>query len=130
MAQLIMLRLGNYSFGMQTAAYQELERTREWRWPAQDRIGRAPARQYIGPGDDTMHLSGVIYTTFAGGLGQIGNMAAEAGRGEPLELVDSLGVVWGRWCIERITETHRSFLPGGIPKKIEFTLNLGFYAEE
>lgn len=127
---LIMLRLGNYSFGMQTAAYQELERTREWRWPVQERIGRMPARQFIGPGDDTIRLSGVIHPTFAGGIGQIGNMAEEAGQGIPLELVDSFGYVWGRWCIERITETHRTFLPGGIPKAISFILQLGFYAEE
>lgn len=125
-----MMQLGDFRFGVATAAYQELTRTRTFRWGAQERLGRIPARQWLGAGDDSITLSGVIYPHFRGGLGQIQQMADQAGRGRPLELVDSLGNIWGRWCIEQIEEAVREFLPGGIPRKIEFNLKLAAYGEE
>ncbi|MDX2109207.1 MAG: phage tail protein [Verrucomicrobiota bacterium] len=133
----IQMQLGEYKFSVSTAAYQVLERIREYRWPKQERLGGMPARQFVGRGDDTISLHGVIFPfsnqrsgSRGSGLYQVGSMATLAGRGEPLELVDSTGLAWGRWCIERIVETKRELAGGGIPKKIEFTISLGFYAEE
>ena len=53
-----MMALGGYRFGVSTAAYRELTRAAEYRWAAQERLGRLPARQYLGPGSE---LSGVIH---------------------------------------------------------------------
>ncbi len=126
----VMMGLGDYRFSLPTAAYQELKRTTPYRWAVQNRIGQRPALQYIGPGKETMDLSGDIYPLYKGGIGQLNKMRTEAGAGQPLILVDGQGNIWGKWCIEEIQETQTTFLPGGIPKKQSFNLRLSHYGEE
>lgn len=127
----VMMKLGSdYQFALSTAAYSQLRRSCEYRWPSQDRLGRLPARQFTGPGADTIALEGVIYPHFKGGLGQIESMRKIAGKGKALRLVDSRGAHWELWCIERIEETRSVFFANGDPRRIEFNLTLGRYGEE
>ena len=125
-----MMALGEYRFSLSTAAYQEFSHSAEYRWAAQDRIGRLPARQYVGPGAETISLRGLIYPHFRGGLGQLGRMRNEAGRGEPLDMTEGNGRVWGLWVIIRVEETRRVFEADGVPRQIEFRLELARYAED
>lgn len=125
-----MLQLGRFVFAPAGATFDELSRTRAFRWAAQERLGRRPARQFLGPGEESIAIQGRIYPHFRGGLGQIDAMAAEAGRGEPLELTDSRGETWGTWCIDRIEETRRELIAGGLPRRIDFTLNLSRYGDD
>lgn len=126
----IMMALGTYRFALPSAAYQQLRRTAEYRWPSQERLGRRPARQFVGPGDERLELEGIIHPHFAGGLGQLDRMRELAGQGEPQMLSDGRGRVWGLWCIERIEETQTIFDRNGDPFKIEFRLALGRYGED
>jgi uncharacterized protein len=126
----VMMGLGGYRFGLATAAYQTLERSTAYRWPSQERLGRAPARQFVGKGDDTITLAGVIYPHYKGGLRQVDAMRAEAERGEPLDLVDGFGRVWGAWVILSIREAHSRLLGNGAPLKIDFTIELAAYGED
>lgn len=120
----IMLQLGGYQFGIQTAAYQELTRTTEWRWPVQELFGRAPVVQFVGPGGDTITLPGVIFPEWRGGAGQLDAMRAEAARGTTLALVDGQGNSLGRWVIERVEERQSVFAAAGVPRRQEFTVGL------
>ncbi len=126
----LMAALGPFRFGVGTAAPQSLRRAAEYRWPAQERFGRASARQYTGPGGETLELEGVLYPHHAGGLGQVEAMRTLAGKGEPLRLTDGRGKAWGRWCIERVEETQTVFFADGTPRKIEFRLALARYGED
>jgi phage protein U len=65
----VMLSLGSYRFSLSTAAYQTLERNAEWRWPQQDVIGRFPVRQWVGPGNRTINLTGLVLPAWKGMLG-------------------------------------------------------------
>lgn len=56
----MMMALGMFVFSLSTAAYQELQRQTEWRHVSNTRIGAAPARQFVGRGDDSITLPGVI----------------------------------------------------------------------
>lgn len=125
-----MLALGTFRFGLATAAYQTLRRSAEYRWPAQERFGRPPARQYTGPGGETVELDGVLYPEFRGGLGQLGALRALAGTGAPQRLTDSRGADWGQWVIERVEETQSVFFADGTPRKIEFRVALARYGGE
>ena len=125
-----MLKLGDYLFSVSTAAYQEWSHSSEYRWPAQERVGRLPARQYLGPGQEEITLSGVIYPRYKGGLGQLDRMRSEAGRGKPLMLTEGTGRVWGQWVITRVEETRRVFRSDGTPQRVEFRLELARYGEE
>lgn len=119
-----MMQLGGFQFGLDTAAYQDLTREAEYRWPAQELFGQAPALQYTGPGGESMTLPGVIYPEFRGGLGQLDDMRALAGGGELLPLVDGAGNSLGQWAIVKVDEKQSAFIQGGAPLKIEFTLSL------
>jgi len=123
----VMVRLGDFKFSMSTAAYQSLERENAWRWPSAEVIGFMPQPQYVGPGDATIRLSGVVYPHFAGaGLGQIDDMRAEADKGEPLRMVDGTGLYWGRWAIATLREWQSTFWSNGAPRCQEFELCLKF----
>lgn len=126
----IMMALGPYRFSIDAAAYQQLMRTTAYRWPAQERIGRRPALQFVGVGTETISLSGVIYPHYSGGLEQVESMRAIAAQGKPQQLVDGRGKIWGLWCIERIEETRTVFFANGDPRKMEFRLALSNYGED
>lgn len=122
-----MLALGDFRFGIATAAFQELQRSHSWRWPSIERIGAKPALQFVGPGDETIRMNGTIYPSFRGGLGQIDGMRVEANKGEPLRLVDGAGLDWGFYCITEINETRKVFFSDGTPRAQDFDLCLSAF---
>lgn len=128
-----MAKLGDYTFGLDTAAFQQLQRDTAFRWASIKRIGREPALQFTGLDDDTIEMSGVIYPHFRGGLSQMSQMRAAATRGEALPLVyafQQVGQYCGLWCIKNIREGRTTFLRDGTPRKIEFTVSLVYYGED
>lgn len=120
----IMMALGVFQFSIQTAVYQELNRHTEYKWPSQHRFGKRPSSQFVGKGEDTITLPGVIYPEYRGGFQQIERMRLLAGLGKPLMLVDGLGKIMGRWVIESIDEKQTLFAAFGAPRKMEFTVAL------
>jgi phage protein U len=126
-------RLGSFQFGLDTAAFKELQRSSNFRWEAKNRIGRQPAQQNTGRGADTITLSGVIYPHFRGGLAQMDQLRQQARTGDPLPLVyafESVGQFCGLWCVSSIEETRTVFFENGAPRKIEFRLSLVEYGED
>lgn len=126
----VMMQLGEYQFGIESAVYEQLRRSTAYRWQGQDRIGRRPAQQFAGVGQETISLTGRIYPFYKGGLGQLDKLRAEAGQGEPRILVDGLGRIWGKWAVTRIDETQSTLMPDGVPEKIDFSLELARYGED
>ena len=124
------MALGEFRFSIGTAAYQRLVRYSSERWANVPRIGRAPAMQHLGAGEDTVTLDGVIYPAYRGGLGQLDRMRATAERGEPLELVSGAGFVFDRVVILSVEEAQSNFLSVGAPLKQEFRISLARYGED
>ncbi len=120
----VMMQLGSFQFGIATATYQQLQRSTEWRWPAQDQFGRMPALQYTGPDADTITLPGVIFPEWNGGVVQLDVMRSMGETGQPHDLVDGSGISLGRWVIERVDEGQSVFAARGVPRRVEFTLHL------
>ena len=125
-----MMALGEFRFAVDTAAYQELRHSQSWRWQSQERLLRKPAQQFVGAGEETLDLSGVIYPHFQGGLQQIEKLRIQASKGEPLLLVDGLGFVWGLWVVIQIEEGQSFFQGNGQPLKQTFQLRLRRYGED
>lgn len=123
----VMMMLGPYPFMLRTAPYEVATRRSEYRWEAQDRIGRKPARQFGGPGSDEITLSGLILPHFAGGHAQLDAMRLLAGMGKPLFLITGRGQVLGEWVIVGIEEEGTEFWADGAPRAISFTLTLAEY---
>ena len=125
-----LLTLGSYQFSMETAAHDALQRSKTYRWVTQQRLTREPASQYVGPGKETISLSGKIYPHFRGGLGQIEALREEADQGEPLSLVDGRGNNLGQWCIKSIKDTEKTFSGPAIPRCIDFSITLESYGPD
>ena len=122
--------LGGYVFGSSSATYEELRQAAEYRWALAERIGRAPARQWLGPGNETIELRGTIYPIERRAEAELDALRAEAGSGEPLRLTLGTGEILGLWTIERISSTGSFFLPGGTPRKAEFRVRLAYYGAD
>lgn len=131
-----MLALGDYRFSIETAAYQTLSRSQSWNWTEQPLISGEPSLQLVGKSSPVISLEGTIYPEYKGGFTQVQEMASEADKGRPLDLLafDSsgelqTGVYIGQWVITSIVETHRVFRANGSPRAIEFSIQLKRYAE-
>jgi len=120
----MMMALGLYVFSLHTAAYQDFQRQTNWRHPSSSRVGAAPARQYVGKGEDTITLSGLIVPEIAGERLSLDALRLMADTGHAWPLVEGTGRIYGVWVIESISETATLFFKDGAPRRIEFTLTL------
>jgi len=119
-----------YFFNLDTAAFDELSRSSEFRWASQERLSRRPAQQAIGMGEEKLTLKGTIYPGFKGGLKQLDTLRTIGARLQPLTLTTGYGEVIGTWCLKTIAEEQGAFLHGGIPRKQGFTLEFGRYGDD
>ncbi|MBR3371162.1 MAG: phage tail protein [Rhodobacteraceae bacterium] len=126
----VLMGLGAFRFGVTGGSYQSLRRTAEYRWASQDRLGRDPALQFTGPGNEEITLEGTIHPHFRGGLRQIEFMRQAARTGEPMMLVDGLGFVFRRWAIMSVEETRTVLMADGAPRQIDFRISLRAYGED
>ena len=124
--------LGTFRFALDTAAYQTLKRTTQYRWRESVPVGGEPRLQFLGRGGDTITLSGVLYPELGGGLRQIDRLRAAAGQGQPLQLMIAWrgGENFGHWCIQQVEETQTELLADAAPQKIEFQIRLARYQED
>ena len=120
----MMLALGMFVFSLSTAAYQELQRQTDWRHASNNRIGAAPARQFVGRGDDTITLPGLIFPELAGSALSLDALRLMANTGKAWPMVEGSGRIYGLWVIESLSETKTLFFRDGTARRIEFTLSL------
>lgn len=119
-----MLSLGGFKFMVSTAAYQELQHSSEYRWGSQDVFGRKPVRQFLGVGDESITLNGVIFPEFKGGYDQMTTLRGQAAQGKPFLMTAGTGDILGLWVVEEIEEVNSVFAMRGKPRKIEFMIRL------
>ena len=120
----MMMAMGLYIFSLQTAAYQQLQRQTAWRHPSNSRIGALPARQYLGKGDDTITLSGLIMPELTGERISLDALRLMGDTGKAWPLVEGTGRIYGLCIIESVLENNTLYFADGAPRRIEFTLTL------
>lgn len=120
----MMMALDRFVFGLSTLAYQSLQRQTEWRQAATPRIGARPARQFLGPGEETLTLTGVLAPELTGTLASLKTLRDMGDSGDAYALVDGQGTVYGAFVIDMLTENQTYLTSQGRPQRIEFTLGL------
>lgn len=120
----MMMALGMFVFGMHTVAYQELQRQTAWRHASTSRIGTNPARQFLGKGDDTITLPGVLVSGLTGTQISLDALRYMADSGNAWPLIEGTGRIYGLWVIESMQETRTYFFKDGAARRIEFSLTL------
>lgn len=120
----MMMALGMFVFGMPTLAYQEFQRQTEWPHGSTSRIGVGPARQFLGPGDDSITLPGVLVPELTGSVLSLDVLRIMGDTGKAWPMIEGTGRIYGIYVIESLNETRTLFFPDGAARRIEFTLSL------
>ncbi|MBD9676266.1 phage tail protein [Pseudomonas sp. PDM18] len=119
-----LMAFGMFVFGLETAAYQDFQRQTEWRHGSTSRIGTNPARQYLGRGDETITLQGVLLPALAGTVLSLDTLRTMADTGKAYPLIEGTGRIYGVWVIESLSEGRTLFFADGAARRIEFSLSL------
>lgn len=126
----VMMVLGLFVFMLRSAPYQTLVQERTWRHAKNDRVGRSPKYQYVGPGEDKITLSGVLYPEVTGGDISLSLLHTMAYTGAAWPLIEGTGAIYGLYVITSIQETRTEFFKDGKARKIEFVMNLEKTSED
>lgn len=125
-----LMKLGSFRFSVNTITYQTLKRSQAFRWSSQARIQRRPAQQFVGPGEEKMDFTGVVYPQNARERNALSTLRELALLGEPVLLTDGAGLIWGQWVIVNVEESQSVFIANGVPRKQTFQLQLAHYGED
>lgn len=126
----VVSRPRSYFFGVKSLPQTGLDRSISYRWEPQNRIGRRPAMQFLGTGEETVSIKGVLYPPQFGSLDSLEQMRDEAMLGVPRGMVTSTGRYYGIWCIKSIKDVQAPYWPDGSPRKVEFTIDLTNYGAD
>ncbi|CAM3104947.1 phage tail protein [Cupriavidus taiwanensis] len=126
----MMMALGQFVFSLDTAPYQDFQQQIGWRHPANSRTGRRPARQFLGPDDETITLAGVLAPEVTGGDDSIEDLRKLGDSGEAHVLIEGTGRYYGLFVVETMQVTRTYFFQDGKARRIEFTLKLARVDDE
>jgi|AGTN01.1.fsa_nt_gi Phage protein U len=125
-----LMSLGLFAFTLQTAPFETLKRSTAQRWEAKNRVGRAPAYQNGGPGDDTITIDGTLAPPLTGGARNLDKLREMMAGGKVWILTAGTGEVLGKWFIANVEETRSRMLSNGAARKIAFSLTLKHYPDD
>lgn len=120
----MMMALGLFVFALQTAPFQRHEHQQDWRHPTTSRVGKRPATQFLGPGEDTHTLSGTLYPELTGGRVSLKALEMMAGTGKAWPLIEGTGMIHGLFVITSLRTTREVFFRDGAARQLDFDLTL------
>ena len=121
----MMLSLGDFQFGVDTAAYAELSLKAEYPWAKVDRLQNTPQHQAMGLEVRSVSLRGTVYPSYRGaGLSQIETLREAAAEMKPQPLMAGNGRYLGSWVVKSISQTDSVFFKDGAAQKQEFTMEM------
>lgn len=116
--------LGLFVFELASLPFEDQQRRRDWRHESARRVGARDAAQFTGPGDDLVTLNGVIAPGVVGSFAALDTLVEMGDAGENHPFVDGTGVVWGEFAIVAIDTRRKHIMVDGVPRMIDFTLEL------
>jgi phage protein U len=120
----MLMGLGQFVFDMGTLPFQELQRKTTWKHRANSRVNARDVRQFVGPGDDTFTIVGVLVPELTGASSSLDELRKMADTGEAYALVDGTGAVYGAYLIEDLDTTSTNFRVDGTARRIGFSIEL------
>jgi len=120
----MLMVLGLFVFERRTLPYQSMQYSKDYRWASNNRIGKSPAYQFLGEGETSRTLSGVLYPEITGGHLSLIALELMANEGRAWPLIDGRGLILGMYVIEKVTHTHTELFSDGTARRIEFSLSL------
>jgi phage protein U len=130
--------------GEATPGFQTIDRDSNFSWPQQNRLSRAPAMQFTGPGADLIQIEGRLFPGIFGGLKTMDNLKKAGDEGKPLMLTryyileatddgqaaQYVGERVGMFAITRLRKRELKIGGDGLPVYMEFSLELSLFGED
>lgn len=126
----IQMNLGGFIFSLDKAGYEKLDRSTGYRWPAQPRIQRSVAHQFVGRDEESVTISGYIHPEFRGKMYQLDQLRAIAEEGKPKMLVSGTGKVLGKYCIVKVDDNFSGVMDDHRARRVDFTVELKKYGDD
>ncbi|HYX32205.1 MAG TPA: phage tail protein [Oligoflexus sp.] len=136
----VFARIGDFAFELLTLVPDRIDWETGYRWAKQEPISSLPVHHYLGstdkdrlgPNESKRTISRVLYPEISGRIDHLKKLRDMAAAGKPQRLVyadTKLGENLGLWIILKIKETRTILHADGIPKRIEFSIDLEAYAQ-
>ncbi|WP_316196560.1 phage tail protein [Bradyrhizobium sp. SZCCHNS3053] len=122
-----------------TPGFDTLSRDTQFTWTSADRLSRAPAMQFTGPGEENIVIAGRMYPYHFGGLSTLDRLRRAGNAGKPMIMVrfyplaDPAGYgseVIGNFAIRRVRDDQSKISIDGIAHKIDFQVELQRYGDD
>lgn len=110
-----MMAFGYFIFNLYTTPYQTNQHDKEWRHPSNNRVGARPSYQFVGVGEETITLSGVLMPEITGGRVSLELLEKMADTGKAYPLIEGSGVFYGLFIVRKISKTKTEFFNDGAP---------------
>ncbi|MBY6242220.1 phage tail protein [Methylosinus sp. Sm6] len=125
----VLMGWGPHRFEVGRAAFEELRRRVHARWEKHAIIGRRPAGQYLGPGEEIVSLRGTIYPVDQGGGVEllIAALLADCRAGATHILLSESGDIAGPHRLEAAQTVESFHLPDGTPQKLVYDLDFAVH---
>lgn len=120
----MMMTLGLYIFKLSTLPYQSVNRTVNYNWAQNNRVGLRPASQFLGVEKESMVLTGQLMTDVTGGQSSLTALQLMADSGRAWPLIEGTGIIYGMFIIETINNVSSQLLSNGRARDITFTITL------
>ncbi|MEC5345093.1 phage tail protein [Brenneria populi] len=120
----MMLALGLFVFQLKTIPYQNMQRTVDYRWPSNSRVGQRPALQFLGIEEEKITLSGELLPEITGGRLSLLMLETMADQGRAWPLIEGSGTIYGVFVVNSISQTKTDFFSDGSARRIEFSVTL------
>lgn len=126
------LAIGPHIFAALPLSIQTIKENTKALWPATNRFGVGPARQFVGRGEDEFEVEGLYFHHEFGGHDDYLALKATQGAGKPVELLGraaGTGVVnvFGSVVILEVGATHKKIAFDGIGTIVEFSVKLASF---
>lgn len=92
--------------------------------PAKPVMGTRPPREFMGPGEDKVTLSGQLLPSKIGGLTELAALQSLRDAGTQVPVMRGDGTMLGWYAISGISERHTDLLRDGVGFRVRYTLDL------
>jgi phage protein U len=123
------MMLGPFVFTVPTYSVEALQQSSGSRIAKSPIIGSHPTTHMLGPDSRELTLESTFHPQHmnTGGLAMLSSLRAAAEAQTPLMMVSVVGMVFGRWIIERVDEGHSRIGGTGVAQKVTVKMSLSRY---
>lgn len=123
------LAIGPHIFASLPLSLQKISEITKANWPATQRFGVGPARQFTGRGEDEFEVEGLYFDEEFGGHAEYLALKTTQALGQPVELMGwaaggLAASVFGTVVILEVGASHSVIRASGIGAKVEFSVKL------